>query len=71
MPSRDEILPILDHLESYLTSSLLPFWLKNSPDPEYGGFFQHSPLRLWGWALRRVGRDGGALHRQPLLGRPK
>jgi mannose/cellobiose epimerase-like protein (N-acyl-D-glucosamine 2-epimerase family) len=41
MPSRDEILPILDHLESYLTSSLLPFWLKNSPDPEYGGFLSY------------------------------
>jgi mannobiose 2-epimerase len=41
MPSSSEISHTLDFLETYLRSSLLPFWLERSPDPQYGGFLTY------------------------------
>jgi len=32
---------ILRRTEAYLTDTLLPFWIENSPDPEYGGFLTY------------------------------
>ena len=41
MPSREALLTILRHLESYLRDRLLPFWIEQAPDPEYGGFLTY------------------------------
>jgi mannose 2-epimerase len=41
MPPEREIQQVLDHLETYLSGSLLPFWLDNAPDPEYGGVLSY------------------------------
>ena len=41
MPEHKEIQKVLDHLESYLRGTLLPFWLDRAPDPEYGGFLSY------------------------------
>jgi mannose/cellobiose epimerase-like protein (N-acyl-D-glucosamine 2-epimerase family) len=41
MSERDEISQILNHLEMYLSSTLLPFWLDHAPDAEYGGFLSY------------------------------
>ncbi len=41
MPERTRIEQVLHHLESYLTETLLPFWLERSPDREYGGFLTY------------------------------
>ncbi len=41
MPSQAEINDILQRTETYLTNTLLPFWMDNSPDPEYGGFLSY------------------------------
>lgn len=41
MPDPQEIAEILSRTESYLTGSLLPFWIERSPDPEYGGFLTY------------------------------
>ena len=41
MPAREEIVHIKDHLESYLSTYLLPFWTERSPDPQYGGFLTY------------------------------
>jgi len=41
MPPRTEITHVLAHLENYLNSTLLPFWIERSPDPEYGGFLTY------------------------------
>ena len=30
-----------DQVDSYLEDCLLPFWMENSPDPEYGGFLSY------------------------------
>ncbi len=41
MTERTRIEQVLHHLESYLTETLLPFWLERSPDREYGGFLTY------------------------------
>jgi mannose/cellobiose epimerase-like protein (N-acyl-D-glucosamine 2-epimerase family) len=41
MPSKTEISQILERTQSYLTHTLLPFWLERAPDPEYGGFLSY------------------------------
>jgi mannobiose 2-epimerase len=41
MPERSEITSLLHRTEEYLTGSLLPFWMDNSPDPKYGGFLSY------------------------------
>jgi mannobiose 2-epimerase len=38
MPTTAEVKEMLDHARTYLTETLLPFWIERSPDPEYGGF---------------------------------
>lgn len=37
MPPQAEIQQVLGHLETYLNNSLLPFWMDNGPDPQFGG----------------------------------
>jgi mannose/cellobiose epimerase-like protein (N-acyl-D-glucosamine 2-epimerase family) len=41
MPAKNEIMDILGRTEAYLRDTLLPFWLNNAPDPEYGGFLSY------------------------------
>ena len=41
MPDTREIADVLERTESYLTGSLLPFWIERSPDPEFGGFLTY------------------------------
>jgi mannose/cellobiose epimerase-like protein (N-acyl-D-glucosamine 2-epimerase family) len=41
MPHPQHILEILQHLESYLSESLLPFWIQRSVDTEIGGFLTY------------------------------
>jgi mannose 2-epimerase len=41
MPHPQEIRQVLDHLETYLEGTLLPFWIERSPDLEYGGFLTY------------------------------
>lgn len=41
MPDANRILDILRHLESYLTASLLPFWIERSVEAEAGGFLTY------------------------------
>ncbi len=41
MPDRQRIADILRRTESYLTGTLLPFWIERSPDPECGGFLSY------------------------------
>ncbi len=41
MPTKPEVNRILQKTESYLTEVLLPFWIENSPDPQFGGFLTH------------------------------
>ena len=41
MPDRSDVQDVLDRTESYLTDTLLPFWIERSPDPEYGGFLTY------------------------------
>lgn len=41
MPSFTEVQQVREHLQSYLTGALLPFWMNNAPDPEYGGFLSY------------------------------
>lgn len=41
MPATQEIAQTLSMLESYLRSKLLPFWMDNSPDPEFGGVLSY------------------------------
>lgn len=41
MPAQTEIAQILDRTESYLTRSLLPFWLEKSPDLQFGGVLSY------------------------------
>ena len=41
MPTRTEIQQIVDHLESYLSGTLLPFWMNNAPDPAFGGVLSY------------------------------
>jgi mannose/cellobiose epimerase-like protein (N-acyl-D-glucosamine 2-epimerase family) len=41
MPAGNEIRDVLERTRSYLTGSLLPFWVDRSPDPEYGGFLSY------------------------------
>lgn len=41
MPSQNEIKDILNKTNTYLTGTLLPFWLERSPDHEYGGFLTY------------------------------
>jgi len=38
MPAQREIGDVLEKIRSYLTGSLLPFWIEQSPDPAHGGF---------------------------------
>ncbi|MFN2270345.1 MAG: AGE family epimerase/isomerase, partial [Anaerolineae bacterium] len=41
MPDPQHITDILRHLESYLSESLLPFWIQRSVDTEIGGFLTY------------------------------
>ena len=41
MPSSQEIQAVLSRTRTYLTETLLPFWIEKSPDPEYGGFLTY------------------------------
>ncbi|MHB1356621.1 MAG: AGE family epimerase/isomerase [Anaerolineae bacterium] len=41
MPTQSEVSDLLRRTETYLTDSLLPFWMANSPDREYGGFLTY------------------------------
>ncbi|MCG3181312.1 MAG: Cellobiose 2-epimerase [Phycisphaerae bacterium] len=41
MPDRAEIAELIARTESYLNDRLLPFWIENSPDPEFGGFLSY------------------------------
>ena len=41
MVEMSEIQAVLDRTESYLTSTLLPFWIRRSPDEEAGGFLTY------------------------------
>jgi mannobiose 2-epimerase len=41
MPDKDEIAQLLAQTEAYLTETLLPFWIENSPDGEAGGFLTY------------------------------
>ncbi len=41
MLPESEIREVLKHLEMYFTGSLLPFWMENAPDPEFGGFLSY------------------------------
>jgi mannobiose 2-epimerase len=41
MPARNEIQQAVDHLESYLTGALLPFWMDNAPDAGCGGVLSY------------------------------
>jgi len=41
MPNKDQIRDVLDRTRTYLTESLLPFWMDKSPDREYGGFLSY------------------------------
>jgi mannose/cellobiose epimerase-like protein (N-acyl-D-glucosamine 2-epimerase family) len=38
MPTSAQINELLTHAQTYLTKSLLPFWMERSLDPECGGF---------------------------------
>lgn len=40
-PDPERLRAFRDQTFRYLTSSLLPFWLERSPDPEYGGFLTY------------------------------
>ena len=41
MPDRREIQQVLERTETYLTDTLLPFWIERSPDREVGGFLTY------------------------------
>lgn len=41
MPTQSEIQQVLDHLTTYLTKTLLPFWMENAPDEKYGGVLSY------------------------------
>ena len=41
MPDNTRIRQVREHLEHYLTTGLLPFWIERSPDHEYGGFLTY------------------------------
>ena len=41
MPDRARIDELLRSTESYLTDTLLPFWVERSPDPDAGGFLTY------------------------------
>ena len=41
MPNQAEIQQVADHLEAYLTKTLLPFWMNNAPDPDFGGVLSY------------------------------
>ncbi len=41
MSVKNQIAAILTKARSYLTDTLLPFWIDRSPDPEFGGFLTH------------------------------
>ncbi|MCP4177013.1 MAG: N-acylglucosamine 2-epimerase [bacterium] len=41
MLEKDNIIKTLEKTQSYFTETLLPFWINNSPDTEYGGFLTH------------------------------
>jgi len=41
MPAKSEITGVLKKMQSYLTEVLLPFWIENSSDEEFGGFLTH------------------------------
>ena len=41
MPTVAEIAAVLERTESYLTSTLLPFWMDRSPDTAAGGFLTY------------------------------
>jgi len=41
VPEQSDVAAILEKTETYLTGTLLPFWIGKSPDPEFGGFLTH------------------------------
>ena len=41
MPTADEITAVLERTRSYLTDTLLPFWMDRSPDRTAGGFLTY------------------------------
>ena len=41
MPATEEIRGVLERTRTYLTDTLLPFWLERSPDPPLGGFLSY------------------------------
>ena len=41
VPTQSEVNDLLQRTETYLTDRLLPFWIANSPDREYGGFLTY------------------------------
>ncbi len=41
MPDKDAVQRVYEKLRTYLTETLLPFWLDNSRDEECGGFLTH------------------------------
>jgi mannose 2-epimerase len=41
MPARTEIQQVAEHLETYLTGALLPFWMDNAPDAGAGGVLSY------------------------------
>ena len=41
MPDPTEVADLLARTESYLTDTLLPFWIERSPDKQHGGFLTY------------------------------
>ncbi len=41
MPDPTEVSDLLARTESYLTDTLLPFWIERSPDKQFGGFLTY------------------------------
>ncbi len=41
MPTAAEVTGILRKTQTYLNEVLLPFWIENAPDPQFGGYLTH------------------------------
>jgi mannobiose 2-epimerase len=41
MPTKDQVREVLERTRSYFVNSLLPFWMDNSPDHQFGGFLSY------------------------------
>lgn len=44
-PSEQVLTEYIDKARTYLTDTLLPFWIRNSPDPDFGGFLTYFDSR--------------------------